>query len=313
MRQQLAVAAATSMLAGLVLGAAGVVPASAVVPGRNGYVAYTRSTGGGGENIRVQFRDGTGDKALTTDGKSSSPAWSPNGKKIAYLHGADVNLMTAGGSLIRRLAVNATGRPTWSPDGGKIAFIRAYGAIFTVPVTGGTPTKVLPAPPTGCYTYNVDWAPLGNKLLFTQRCRVDAVMVLNLATKTVRYVTGDGAKGPTDEVESPRWMPDGTHIVFTSLCALTCNVNTRNVVLTDLIGNRQAVTNVADDSNCGHSCYEGYYDVAPGPDGHDFAVSSFTNGGVAVEELSALFAHFAAFGDICCDVYGPDWQSLATS
>ena len=61
---------------------------------------------------------------------NSTPSWSPDGKRIAYvrLHGgsSDVYLMNADGSHPRNLTRNARedAYPRWSPDGKRIVYTR---------------------------------------------------------------------------------------------------------------------------------------------------------------------------------------------
>lgn len=66
---------------------------------------------------------------LTTEGQNYRPKWSPDGKRIAYIHetaaGAkDVWVMNADGSNQQQVTTvgNVTAEPSWSPDGQWIAF-----------------------------------------------------------------------------------------------------------------------------------------------------------------------------------------------
>ena len=73
--------------------------------------------------------DGTGPQPLTTNKKDDlSPAWSPNGQRIAFSSdrtgAGDIYVMNANGSSQTRLTdVGAIEvEPDWSPDGTKLAF-----------------------------------------------------------------------------------------------------------------------------------------------------------------------------------------------
>ena len=69
-------------------------------------------------------RDGSGAERLTP---GEEPVWSPDGRRIAFIRGADVYTMRAHGSAVRRV-MRSRVRNTdirgvaWSPDGRRIAF-----------------------------------------------------------------------------------------------------------------------------------------------------------------------------------------------
>src|SRR5262245_66444429 len=116
-----AILAATALVA--------VLPGTAqpAFPGTNGTIAFTREEGGG-LWIRVVNPDGAGDTRLTETGSDSTPAPSPDGRKIAFSsfrNGDDeIYVMNADGSGQTRLTT-APGDdvdPAWSPDGQKLAF-----------------------------------------------------------------------------------------------------------------------------------------------------------------------------------------------
>lgn len=75
--------------------------------------------------IYVVPTDGGDPKQLTKgDSSSTSPRWSPNGKKIAYVTSGQIWLMDDDGDNREQLTKIATGAagPVWSPDGKWIAF-----------------------------------------------------------------------------------------------------------------------------------------------------------------------------------------------
>jgi Tol biopolymer transport system component len=91
--------------------------------GREGRIAFVR----GGQIYTVRS-DGTGVHRLTASGMNSHPKWSPNGRRIAFVHespagATDVWVMSAWGSFKTQVTHvgNAT-EPTWSPSGRYLAF-----------------------------------------------------------------------------------------------------------------------------------------------------------------------------------------------
>ena len=69
--------------------------------------------------------DGSGLRKLTRGpAYDGNPAWSPDGRKIAFGRAGEIYVMNADGSGQRNLTRNPARdfAPAWSPDGRKIAF-----------------------------------------------------------------------------------------------------------------------------------------------------------------------------------------------
>ncbi|HLL16845.1 MAG TPA: S9 family peptidase [Pyrinomonadaceae bacterium] len=63
---------------------------------------------------------------LTTgDASASSPRWSPDGKRIAFVRGGQIHTMDATGGDVKKITSISTGAgdPVWSPDGRWLAFV----------------------------------------------------------------------------------------------------------------------------------------------------------------------------------------------
>jgi Tol biopolymer transport system component len=86
--------------------------------------------------------DGTRKRQLTRGSGDMYPAWSPNGKTIAFqtrrgltnIRQKTVFTMTPAGKRLRRLAKCLCDHPAWSPDGKQVAVEHYSGGIGLVSV-----------------------------------------------------------------------------------------------------------------------------------------------------------------------------------
>jgi dipeptidyl aminopeptidase/acylaminoacyl peptidase len=115
-----------------------------------------------------------------TTGRLTSPAWSPDGSRIAFSNGTTIKLVHPDGTNVRTLTSSPAGvindYPDWSPDSQQIAFItnRYRGAehseLVILPRSGaGQPFRVsYQTYPQGIFYKGVAWSPDGKKIAALQ-------------------------------------------------------------------------------------------------------------------------------------------------
>ena len=141
------------------------------------------------------------------------PAFSPDGKQIAFSYMGDIWVAPAEGGNAIRLTVHPAHdiRPRFSPDGKWIAFNSNREGnydIFLMPATGGRPKRL---------TYHSandilgDWSPDGRWIVFSSNRdhRFAQIYLLEVETGYVRRLTSDETS-----LHSPTFSPDGRYIVF---------------------------------------------------------------------------------------------------
>ena len=165
-------------------------------------------------NIWVINSDGSAHRPLLSGGQSySSPRWSPNGDRIAYVSNVDgrgaqihVRWMDTGQTALLTNVRNGPGSITWSPDGKTIAF-----SMFVE--SSSPPLAPPPSAPEGA-----DWAPPVNVIEIMPyrsgghffETGNDHIFVLSDEGGTPRQITS----GDYDHGGQLSWTPDGQSILF---------------------------------------------------------------------------------------------------
>ena len=99
-----------------------------LLPGAPGRIAFGQSSDQTGYNVLVAALDGTAPRPITNDNASISPAWSPDGTRLAITRGPNGSrgIFVAKIDSLDFEQVSPSGQearyPVWSPDSQRIAF-----------------------------------------------------------------------------------------------------------------------------------------------------------------------------------------------
>ncbi|GAA3449422.1 hypothetical protein [Dactylosporangium matsuzakiense] len=154
-------------------------------------VAYVRA------GVIYRSTGGTEVRLTATDG-NARPRYSPDGTRLAYLHGGTVWVMGANGENQHQVSNRPAGGASWSPDGRWIAFA-------ALSCTGGP----------GVFRVAAD-GTTGDEPLFPQSCRDQAAPAV-APVESAPAGTDTPAAGLADRLrtdDAVAWSPDGTQIAF---------------------------------------------------------------------------------------------------
>ncbi|MHB0857783.1 MAG: DPP IV N-terminal domain-containing protein [Anaerolineae bacterium] len=170
-------------------------------------------------SIYTMRSDGS-DPVRLTDGdhNDTSPMWSPDGRRIAFVSDRDGNreiyVMNANGS--DQMNITSDGAddwtPSWSPDGQRIAFASFRDGNWEIYVMDAGGTNVTRLTRNTAADYAPGWSPDGEQLAFASNRNGNPDIYLMQADGSgqVRF-TEDPA---TDQ--APAWSPDGERLLWES-------------------------------------------------------------------------------------------------
>lgn len=182
--------------------------------------------------LEVSDMDGFNPKNLMVSQEPiMSPAWSPDGSKIAYVsfeknHAGIYIQEIASGK--RRLVTDypgINGAPAWSPDGSKLAFVLSKGGSPNVYTLDVNTNSLVQRTTGGSIDTEPSWSPDGNSIIFTSsRSGGPQIYKVDLASGTTSRVTFDGNYNA-----SGTFTPDGKNIIMLHQQGGAYNIAMQNV------------------------------------------------------------------------------------
>jgi hypothetical protein len=263
-------------------------PAHATFPGDNGKLAITSDVDCDGGLLNVVMLDPYANESEPTGGnydavgRGESPAWSPDGQRLAFEDRGTLYTVNADGSGSQPIGSGYA--PAWSPDGQQIAYQRLSEAFADIHVmnadgsgdvalTAGAGADTVPS-----------WSPDGTKIAFaTDRDGNYEIYVMDAGGGNETRLTTNAAPD-----HSPNWSPDGSRIAFS-----------REGQILVIRGDGSGETAVG-------SSEEGGRDPAWSPDGSKIAFAS--DGPLGIYAMNADGSDVTLVYPACG--FGPDWQPV---
>jgi tol-pal system beta propeller repeat protein TolB len=188
-------------------------PRPSLPPVVTGLIAFSKVTNATA-TIAVAAPDGTGMRPLiSAPVQDVQPAWSPDGRRIAWATRNGIWIAQADGSGVVKLTEDGRDRdPAWSPDGTRIVFASSRDGdleIYVEPVGGGGLTQLTD---NDIEDSHPSWSAASDKIAFTSdRAGSRDIWTMDPDGENPGQLTLEGG-----EDDAPAWSPDGSTIAFTS-------------------------------------------------------------------------------------------------
>jgi dipeptidyl aminopeptidase/acylaminoacyl peptidase len=171
--------------------------------------------------------DGSGQASLGLSPamQAHDPAWSPDGKKLAFTSGYEhpiIYVANADGTNSLQLTNGRSNQPAWSPDGKKIAFT-FYGAgepqVYLMNPDGSNQQPLFINDPTIISSTSAAWSPDGARIAFVGVSSADPESY----SYNIYTMKADGSEPPVLVTmgvpleNGLAWSPDGTKLAHIRL------------------------------------------------------------------------------------------------
>ena len=179
-------------------------------------IAYITKSG---KRYALQVADADGfnpQNVVSSNEPIISPAWSPDGKKLAYVSFEKkkpiiyVQSLTSGSRAVLANFKGNNSAPAWSPDGSQLAIVLTYGAnsqIYTISSNGGAVKQITKS---NAIDTEPAYSPDGSQIYFSSdRGGKPQIYKVPANGGSASRVTFEGAYNV-----SPRFSPDGKNLAY---------------------------------------------------------------------------------------------------
>jgi Tol biopolymer transport system component len=167
----------------------------------SGLIAFA-SNRSGDFDVFAMYSEGRTTRLTHFEGDETQPVFSPDGSRLAFVHGGDVFVMGADGGDVRNVTDHpaAEADPAWAPDGRRLAFSSDRGGTREIFVSRLGARKTVRLTRSGANSAP-DWSPDGSQIAFVH-------------ANEIRLVSAGGRNETVvaTGLSEPAFSPDGSEL-----------------------------------------------------------------------------------------------------